>query len=128
MPLVLIGLGSNQNRQQNMQFAFDYFQSTYAEVQISDIIETEALNGQSANYLNALVAFVTEKDPFELRYQLKVLELKCGRDKTAQGIVALDADILLYGQQHIDHPLLKVPSDDFQKFPHINKLLEQINL
>lgn len=126
MPMVLIGLGSNQNREANIQSALDFFRSEFDNVQVSEIIETEALNGKSEHYLNTLVAFPTELDPFELRYKLKVLEIKCGRNKLNKGVIALDADVLLYGDETIDHPLLKIPSDDFDKFEHIHKLLQSI--
>ncbi|MDQ7017303.1 MAG: 2-amino-4-hydroxy-6-hydroxymethyldihydropteridine diphosphokinase [Gammaproteobacteria bacterium] len=62
------------------------------------------------DYVNAVAKIETSLAPLTLLDQLQALEMAFGRVKSERwGARVLDLDLLLYGDQIIDHPRLKVP-------------------
>jgi 2-amino-4-hydroxy-6-hydroxymethyldihydropteridine diphosphokinase len=63
-------------------------------------------------FLNGALALETERSPRELLDLLLVVETRFGRDRTAvpaQGPRTLDLDLLVFGEEVIDEPGLRVP-------------------
>ncbi len=62
-------------------------------------------------YVNAVLAIATTLAPLDLLDQLQAIETAFGRVRIGErwGPRTLDLDILLYGQEVIDHPRLTVP-------------------
>jgi 2-amino-4-hydroxy-6-hydroxymethyldihydropteridine diphosphokinase len=62
------------------------------------------------DYLNAVVALSTRLAPLALLDQLQRIEQAAGRERPYRNAPrTLDLDLLLYGDDHIDHPRLCVP-------------------
>lgn len=62
------------------------------------------------DYINAVARLDTELEPLALLDQLQALERAHQRERGEHwGPRTLDLDLLLYGEQHIDHPRLQVP-------------------
>ncbi|WP_425468394.1 2-amino-4-hydroxy-6-hydroxymethyldihydropteridine diphosphokinase [Parahaliea aestuarii] len=62
------------------------------------------------DYLNAVVALITELQPLELLDALQAIENNQGRVRDERwGPRTIDLDILLFGEQRIDEPRLQVP-------------------
>ncbi len=125
MPKVLISLGSNLNREQNIQQAIEQLSERFAELTVSAQKETPDYTEAGAPYLNVVVAFETAYSPWTVRSVLKQLENDFGRDRSQPAKVSLDADLLQYGDKMIHTDLLKLPSDDMQ-LSHIQALIKTL--
>ncbi|MBU1367759.1 MAG: 2-amino-4-hydroxy-6-hydroxymethyldihydropteridine diphosphokinase [Candidatus Omnitrophica bacterium] len=126
---VFIGIGSNLgDRLENIHKAIKCLRDTNGiEIEkISSIIETEALGGQpQGKFLNGVVKIKTDLLPQEILAILQDIENKLGRARTIKtpplevsggsipmdknGPRTIDLDILLYGNQIVNEPDLKIP-------------------
>jgi 2-amino-4-hydroxy-6-hydroxymethyldihydropteridine diphosphokinase len=62
------------------------------------------------DYINAVAALATQLEPLALLDALQAIEQQHGRQRLLRwGARTLDLDLLLYGEQTIDHPRLMVP-------------------
>ena len=78
---------------------------------LSPVYQTTAWgNTDQPDFLNAVMAVQTGLPPLELLDNLLELELGEGRERAeVWGPRTLDLDLLIYGNQAIDHPRLRVP-------------------
>jgi len=109
-----IGLGSNLgDRLANINKAIEYLRENQdiAVEEVSSIIETEPQGGPpQGKFLNAVVKIRTALKPKELLRVLQGIEEKLGRVRNIKnGPRTIDLDILLYGDEKIDEPDLKIP-------------------
>jgi 2-amino-4-hydroxy-6-hydroxymethyldihydropteridine diphosphokinase len=111
---VYIGIGSNfGDRSANITNAIKELKN-YPDItieKISSIIETEPIGGPpQPNYLNAVIKIKTDLAALKLLTTLQGIEKKLGRVRSVKNAARpIDLDILLYGDQIIDEPDLKVP-------------------
>lgn len=117
MALVFLGLGSNLNnpleqilRAQDRIFG-DACVTPYAH---SSLYASQPLDGKSqANYVNSVIGIYTQLSALDLLDWLQQIENQQGRVRTEHwGSRTLDIDILLYDDQRISEPRLKVPHYD----------------
>ncbi len=115
MVTVFIGAGSNLgDRIDYINQAIDNLENA-PEIRVekvSSIIETEPYDapGQKGKYLNAVLKIKTNLGARELLQQLQVIEGRLGRKRPFKNAPrTIDLDILLYGEEEIDEPDLKVP-------------------
>ncbi|MBR1682255.1 MAG: 2-amino-4-hydroxy-6-hydroxymethyldihydropteridine diphosphokinase [Bacteroidaceae bacterium] len=123
---VYLGLGSNLGDRHTLLLAAieQLVQRVGRLVRCSSFIETEPWGFVSEHpFLNAVALFRTTLSPRELLVITQAIERELGRkEKTTavsvpSGTVPLpsyqdrpiDIDILLYGDEHIDEPDLKIP-------------------
>lgn len=109
-----LGLGTNQNdRQKNLKKAVEYIRISAGEViSFSQIYETESWGFRSENhFLNMVIQIKTGLKPVDLLKQLLKIEMIMGRVRSAEKYSSriIDIDILLYENEIIDKPYLKVP-------------------
>ena len=106
-----IGLGSNlDDRLAYLRFAIKSL-SKIGQVRVSRLYASPPMGPQDQpDYLNAVVELVTTLSPLDLLDQLQSIEHDAGRvRKRHWGERTLDLDLLLYGQDQIQHPRLTVP-------------------
>jgi len=113
---VFLGLGTNMgDKNQNLADAIKHIESLIgAVVRQSGFLCTEPWGFVSENaFLNAVVEVTTGMSPAELLNATQKIERMMGRTKkSVDGVYAdrlIDIDILLYGDEIIDTPRLKVP-------------------
>lgn len=136
---VFLGLGTNLGeREANLVTARDLLMKHDVLVLgQSEVRETEPLGGlDQPKYLNQVIECSTELPPFELLQTCKMVEKEMGRpvevpvgnvafglaknkkspEASGENVGAaiwesriIDIDILLYGDEKIDTPLLKIP-------------------
>jgi 2-amino-4-hydroxy-6-hydroxymethyldihydropteridine diphosphokinase len=98
MTFVLLGLGSNQNREYHIRAGLDALSERFGALQISRVFESEAVGCRAANYFNLVVALETDLPLGELCHWLKRLEDRYGRDRDQKRCDQnLDIDILVFG-------------------------------
>jgi 2-amino-4-hydroxy-6-hydroxymethyldihydropteridine diphosphokinase len=123
---VWIGAGSNQEAVENLRRGVDLLRDVINVTGISQVYQSDAVAGDSAAYLNAVVSAETELTLPELKAALVAIEDRCGRvrwqaDGTKSKVVTLDFDILLaddvreyqYGEK-----VYALPHPDIRRHAH----------
>ncbi|MCH8552490.1 MAG: 2-amino-4-hydroxy-6-hydroxymethyldihydropteridine diphosphokinase [Natronospirillum sp.] len=97
---VLLGLGSNTDRERHLQLGLQSLQSTFGSVECSQVYESAAVGFDGQPFYNAVAAIQTDWDIDQLNQWLKKLEDQYGRDRTQPKFSNrnLDIDILTFGR------------------------------
>jgi len=112
---VYIGLGSNLEhpaekvRQARIIIAKH---PQMREIKFSSLYSSPPMGPKDQpDYINAVISIKTDLSASELLSELQGIESDFGRDRSVMrwGARTLDLDILIYGDQQIDSPDLKVP-------------------
>ena len=111
---VFIGLGSNLgNRSENIRSAIEALSNVpeIKLVKVSSVIESDPQGGPpQPKYFNCVAEIDTILPAREVLTVLNDIENKLGRVRTVKnGPRTIDLDILLYGDEKIDEPGLKIP-------------------
>ncbi|MGB7848871.1 MAG: 2-amino-4-hydroxy-6-hydroxymethyldihydropteridine diphosphokinase [Candidatus Acidiferrum sp.] len=113
MVTIYLALGSNiGDREKNLREAIRLLgESSIQIARISGIYETEPVDYlDQAWFLNAVLEAHTDLPAAQLLSTLRNIESEMGSKKAfAKGPRLMDLDILLYGNETIDHPDLQVP-------------------
>ncbi len=101
MAKVYLSLGSNQDAAYHIAACVNALRQRYQVNDISPVYESEAVGFVGDNFLNLVVLIDTELSVRELSDQLKALEDRYGRDRSAARFSGrtLDVDILTYDQK-----------------------------
>lgn len=112
MTVAYIGLGSNAgDRLSNLRRATRELSARGVAVQkTSSVYETEPVGPPQADFLNAVVEVSTELGARKLLDILKQIEADLGRTPGQRwGPREIDLDLVLYGEEEVNEPGLKVP-------------------
>ncbi len=113
MERVYIGLGSNLDEPlEQPRSAINALRELpgTSVAAVSAFYSSESLSPGQPRYTNAVAALDSTLAPLELLDALQAIEAAQGRERKERwGPRTLDLDILLYGDQVIDIPRLKVP-------------------
>ena len=109
-----VGLGSNLGERESMiRLALDDLTRVPATqlVRASSLYDTEPVGDvEQPNFLNAVAQLETELTARQLLWNLLLIERRLGRVRTRRwGPRTIDLDLLLFGQQVVDEPDLRVP-------------------
>ena len=108
-----IGLGANLgDAKATLAAAFNALEALPESelVQRSSIYRSAPIDSSGPDYLNAVVRLRTALGAHELLAQLQSIERSHGRERPYRNAPrTLDLDLLLYGDQHIQTPMLVVP-------------------
>lgn len=123
MQRVYIGLGSNlANPQEQLRNALEAL-AQLPDTQlagVSSFYASDSLSPGQPRYTNAVAALDTTLAPIALLDALQGIEADQGRERKERwGPRTLDLDILLYADQVIDEPRLKVPHYHMQARPFV---------
>lgn len=113
-----IGIGSNLgDRFKNCQQAIGLLRENFSSIITSPCYETDPIPGtEGGPFLNGVVAVEASKSPQRLLALLQSIESKLGRVRTKKwGERTIDLDILLFGDQVIDAPELKIPHPELPR-------------
>jgi 2-amino-4-hydroxy-6-hydroxymethyldihydropteridine diphosphokinase len=115
MPLAYIGLGSNLgDREGTIRRALELLLAgdDIEVTAVSSLEETDPVGYEDQpRFLNGAAALRTELPPRELLERMFDVERQLGRIRTGPrfGPRTIDLDLLLYGQESIDEPGLRIP-------------------
>ena len=102
---------------------------------LSGIVETAAWGFEGPDFLNMAALYRTEKTPRELLRICKSIEREMGRRETLEfgpdgkriyHSRIIDIDILLYGDETVDEPDLKIPHPMIEKRPFVKGPLDEL--
>ncbi|MEN8292008.1 2-amino-4-hydroxy-6-hydroxymethyldihydropteridine diphosphokinase [Acinetobacter radioresistens] len=109
--IAYIGLGSNLGDSRQILTQAVSRLSTLGPVKVSRLYQSPPMGPQDQpHYYNAVAQLETVLEPLPLLDQLQAFEQEAGRVRLRRwGERTLDLDLLLYGQQCIQHERLNVP-------------------
>lgn len=108
--LLLISLGTNSGGPGKLTEAIDALRQLFGEVVATSPEDTAPLDGTGPNYFNCVALAQTTLSPLEVKQCLRNIEAHLGRNRSTPDIVAIDLDLLLYG--NLVDASLKLPSPD----------------
>lgn len=115
----LVSLGSNENRDENMDKCRQLLKSYFQDITFSEMLETEPFGDDfNTKFYNQLAIISSDCDRQYLSEVLKNIEITLGRKSThkSEGIVIIDADLLAENGDIIK-------AGDFER-PYIAQLLQ----
>jgi len=117
MSQVVLSLGSNIDPAFNIRKAVAELRSRYADLQISPVYESEAIGFDGDNFLNLVVVLETDVSLERLATELKQLEDRYGRDRSAPRFSGrtLDIDILSYDDLLGLHAGIELPRPEISE-------------
>jgi len=133
-----LSLGTNKgNRERNVKRALCLLNIVLGKryKAISDIINTKAAGFEGPDFLNCVVAYDLRIAPGALLRRCKRIERLMGRRDSPEYAPdgsriyhdrVIDIDILLYGDERIDTPLLKIPHPQLENRPFFGELIAQV--
>lgn len=120
MPEVFVGVGSNVDREHNIDAGLAALREAFGELRVSSVIDNPAVGFAGDDFLNLVVAFDTALDPHAVAETLNAIEESFGRVKSKDaGVVSrtLDLDLLLYGDLVSDD--LRVPRAEILEYAFV---------
>lgn len=124
-----IGLGSNIEPEQNLVRAAVALKALGKLRSSSNVYQNPAIGlAEQADYLNAALLLETELPPLDLRQELRRIERKLGRVRTADRYAArtIDLDLCLYGDLILSTAELTLPDPDILVRPHLALTLSEL--
>jgi 2-amino-4-hydroxy-6-hydroxymethyldihydropteridine diphosphokinase len=95
---VLLGLGSNIEREARLCAGLDALAELLQEMRCSPVFESQAVGIKSGPFFNLVVAGYSDLPLGELDRRLKFIEADNGRYAPERKGLPLDIDVLLYGE------------------------------
>lgn len=124
---IYLGIGSNITPQRHVSAALQALSRDYGPLTVSTLYRSEPLGMEGADFINAVVGFVSDVSLDALRRRLKVLERESGRDHSEKlAGRELDLDLLLYGNETISTGELVVPRPDVLEYAFVLRPLAEI--
>lgn len=123
MTLVVLGIGSNVDREHNVHFALNALRTALGPLALSPIVESDPVGyDSSSRFYNMVVGVDTEWAIEDVRQLCKRLEHQSGRrtDEPRFSPKTLDIDLLLWGETVTpegQRPAL--PHPDIARFAHV---------
>lgn len=119
--IVIIAMGSNHDAEFHISVAKTHMVHLFGRVEFSSVKWTVPYGGVSSEkFLNCLAITHSAHIPKLLERALKSIERRCGdsRHERRNGIVNLDLDILLYGDE-------KMHINDWER-PYVKELMGEL--
>jgi 2-amino-4-hydroxy-6-hydroxymethyldihydropteridine diphosphokinase len=115
-----LGLGSNLGERESMiRQALEGISALPQTdlVRASSLYDTEPVGDvEQPNFLNAVAQVETDLAATQLLWNLQLIEKRLGRERTRRwGPRVIDLDLLLYGDEVIDEPSLRVPHPELTR-------------
>lgn len=123
-----ISIGSNIEKEKNIQSALRSLAVFFGGLLVSSTYETEAVGFNGDTFYNLIVGFDSDQDVKTIAKQLRQIELDHGRTRECQKFSSrtLDLDLILYGDLVISDGRLQIPRDEIEKYAFVLEPLAEI--
>jgi 2-amino-4-hydroxy-6-hydroxymethyldihydropteridine diphosphokinase len=127
MAQVYVSIGSNIDRDRNIDGALQALAAAYGDLQQSSVFESAAVGFDSAPFYNLVVGFETDDSPQAVQATLHHIEDSQGRSRTAAlAARTLDLDLLLYDELVMQEGKLVLPREDIHRYAFVLGPLAEI--
>ncbi len=116
--LAYVSGGSNLEAESRLPQAARELKARYPGARFSRCYRNKSVGFDGPDFINFVVELPVFGQAFALREQLQRIEKSCGRPDAAPRWAprSMDLDLLLFGNQVIDEPGLKVPRPDLLRW------------
>lgn len=127
MAQVYVSVGSNIDREQNIEAALRSLTEQYGALQLSSVYESDAVGFDSEPFYNLVLGFTTDKPPQTVQAELHRIEDRLGRQRTgALSARTLDLDLLVYDDVVMSEGKLILPREDITRYAFVLGPLAEI--
>jgi len=127
MAHVFVSIGSNIDREQNIDVALREMTVAWGELQLSSVYESDAVGFDSAPFYNLVTGFNSDESPRVIQHRLHAIEDSNGRLRTSElSARTLDLDLLLYGDLIMSEGKLVLPRTDIDRYAFVLAPLAEI--
>ena len=127
MAYVYVSIGSNIDREQNIDAALRVLAADYGDLLQSSVFESDAVGFDSAPFYNLVVGFNADQSPRTVQDRLHAIENHSGRLRTAElSARTLDLDLLLYDDLVMSEGKLVLPRGDIDRYAFVLAPLAEI--
>ena len=128
MVQIYLGLGSNIDPEEHLRLGIRELRQRYGDLAISAVYESASVGFDGPDFLNLVVGCRTEQSPLEVHEQIEVIHGMAGRKRGEEKYSSrsLDIDLLLYGDQIIDAPPLRIPRSDILDYAFVLRPLAEL--
>jgi 2-amino-4-hydroxy-6-hydroxymethyldihydropteridine diphosphokinase len=125
---VVLSLGSNIDRENNIRFAWESIGERFGEMEVSPIYETDSIGFDGPPFFNFILGISTLEPILEIREYLRGIETSAGRVRGKKEFDnrILDIDVVLYGNNNLRPAGLNIPRDEIEKYAYILKPLSDL--
>jgi 2-amino-4-hydroxy-6-hydroxymethyldihydropteridine diphosphokinase len=116
-----VSAGSNIDPLPNLRLAIAELRRRFGRLRLSPVYRTPAVGFAGDDFLNLVLAFETSEPPADVVAELERLHRLAGRQRGPDAFASrtLDLDLLLYGDEVIPQPPIKVPREDIRKYAFV---------
>lgn len=116
---VHLNIGSNINKEQNINTALHMLEEKFGKLQKSSIFKSKAVGFEGDDFFNIGVNITTNLQPQELLTVLRNIEDEIGRDRNSAKFSdrVIDIDIVFFADKIIKE--LNIPRDDILKYQFV---------
>ena len=127
MAQVYVSVGSNIDREQNIEAALQSLKEQYGALQLSSVYESDAVGFDSEPFYNLVLGFTTDELPQTVQAELHRIEDRLGRQRTgALSARTLDLDLLVYDDVVMSEGKLILPREDITRYAFVLGPLAEI--
>jgi len=123
-----ISIGSNIDKDKNIQASLLALENLFGKLILSSIYESEPVGFSGDTFYNAVVGFDSELDIKTVTKNLRLIELDQGRTRDCKKFSArtLDLDLLLFGDLVLSDGRLQIPRDEIERYAFVLEPLAEI--
>lgn len=125
---VYVGIGSNVDREANIQGGLNALNTAFGELTVSAVYESKSFGFDGDPFYNLVAGFVTTQSVQQVAESLRVIEFDHGRKRNEEKYSSrtLDIDLLLYGSLVMEDANLVLPRPDIDKYSFVLQPLAEI--
>jgi len=129
MVRVYLGLGSNIDPEKNLRLGIRELRRVYGEIDLSAVYSSAAIGFDGADFLNTVVRLRSTDSPWAIQERAESIHVLAGRDRHSDKFSSrpLDIDLLLYGDELVDEPGLKLPRCDVLDYSFVLRPLAELD-
>lgn len=126
MARVFVSIGSNVDRERNIDAGVRQLAERFDSVVLSSVYESAAVGFEGEPFFNLVAGFETELEPAAVVDELKAIESRQGRGPAHRGLRSrsLDLDLLLWDTLVESEP--RLPADDIMRYSFVLVPLAEI--
>lgn len=114
MAKAFVSIGSNVDRERNIDLALDELRRRFGELQMSSVYESEPVGFTGDPFFNLVVAFETDSEPQDIVKILRDVEGLCGRRRDGKRFSprTMDLDLLMMDDRILDGEDIVLPREE----------------
>jgi 2-amino-4-hydroxy-6-hydroxymethyldihydropteridine diphosphokinase len=129
MARVYLGIGSNIDPEENLRLGIRELGRVFGEIELSAVYASAAVGFEGADFLNMVVGLQSDDSPRAIQDRVELIHDLAGRERGVGKYSSrpLDIDLLLYDDQVVDEPALKLPRCDVLEYSFVLRPLAELD-